>query len=63
MKNRLAEYRRTKKMTQSTLAEKAGISRVQVSNIETGKTKSARIETLTKISEALGATVSDIFLA
>jgi len=49
---RIRSIRRTKKWTQETLAEKAGINDKEVSHIEAGS-RNITIETLVKLSIAL----------
>lgn len=48
--------RKKSQLTQGEVAEKAGISQGDLSNIEQGKTDS-RLSTLTALASALGATV------
>lgn len=47
------------KMTQDTLAEKCGLSKEHICNIETGKSKPS-VQTLYDIAEALGFTVNEL---
>jgi transcriptional regulator with XRE-family HTH domain len=49
------------KMTQSELAKKVGISRVQISNIERGINKNVRLATIKGLSTALGIPVDEFF--
>lgn len=44
-------------LTQGELAEIAGISRLHISEIETGRTKAPRPRTLRALAEALGVSV------
>ena len=50
---KLKETRESKGMSQEQLAQKSGVSRVTISNLETGKQKSASSDTLLKLSSAL----------
>lgn len=55
----IKELRRSKKLTQKQLAELSQISESMVSKIELG-VKSAKIETLKKIANALSTTMDDL---
>lgn len=48
-------------ITQAELANKSGISRATVSDIENGKKVSIKTETLMRLAEALGIKVKDFF--
>lgn len=48
-------------MSQSALAEKVGISRVQVSNLERGESQSMRGRTAMAMAQALGITMDYLF--
>ena len=48
-------------ITQAELADKSGISRTTVSDIENGKKVSITTETLTRLAGALGVSVKDFF--
>lgn len=61
MKNKLKEFREMKGVSQEELAEKSGISRTTISELETEKKEVTTNITLEKIAEALGVKVSDIF--
>ncbi|MBL3608218.1 helix-turn-helix transcriptional regulator [Rhodovulum sulfidophilum] len=52
-------YRDLRGLTQAALAEKAGINRVIVAEMETGR-KQGSAQTLKKIADALGVTVDDL---
>lgn len=54
--------RKKKKLTQEQLAKMAGISRVTLSWIESGKVGIASTKTLSKLAEALNVSVRDLFL-
>lgn len=60
--NRVKYFREKRGMTQEELAEKAGISRVSVSNIECDKVPDVKVKTLRAIAEALNAPIQEIFL-
>ena len=55
----IRDLRETRGMTQEVLSGLAGISRSHLAEIETGRTK-ANVETLWRISEALGFKLSRI---
>lgn len=61
MKNRLKEVREELNMSQEELAEKSGVSRTTISEIETEKKEVTTNITLEKIAEALGKKITDIF--
>lgn len=48
-------------ITQAELANKSGVSRATVSDIENGKKVSIKTETLMRLAEALGVKVKDFF--
>lgn len=55
--NNLSEVRKTKGLTQEGLAEKSGVSRVTIANIERGAVTDLKISTMLSLANALGATV------
>ena len=59
LKNRIAEIRTEKGLTQEKLAENSGISRVALSAIENGTIPNG--DTMINISRALDKKVEDIF--
>jgi transcriptional regulator with XRE-family HTH domain len=59
-KNRLAQLRKSRGLTQRALAELAGTSQQQVQRIEAG-VHGVRLELATKIASALGGELSEIF--
>lgn len=61
MENRLKKIREEKGLSQTQLAAKSGVSRVTINLIENGKVNVAKTDTLTKIADALGMTVSTVF--
>lgn len=56
----LAEMRRSKNMTQEQLAMEAGIDRVALANIETGKRRPT-LTTIYKIADALNIELKELF--
>lgn len=60
LSTRLSEVRRKKGMTQEKLAEEAGIDRVALANIETGR-RHPTVMTVYKIAYALDMRVEEIF--
>lgn len=61
MKNRVKEVRERKGISQEELAEKSGVSRTTISEIETQKKEVTTNITLEKIANALGVKVSYLF--
>jgi len=59
---RVKEYREQIGMTQEELAAKSGVSRTTISALEQGKEKIVKSSTLVNLANALGTTVSKIFL-
>ena len=55
----LRVYRDYRGLTQSALAERAAVNRVQIADIEAGR-KSGSIETVKKLANALGVAVDDL---
>ena len=62
MKFRIKEQREEAGMTQAQLAKKSNVSRTIISGLESGAITVTTTETLSKIANALGKSVSDIFL-
>lgn len=62
MKNRIKVRRAELDMTQYELADKAGVARTIVNQIETGKRQNYTSETMEKIAIALECELSDIFM-
>lgn len=58
---KIKEIRTKQGMSQAELAEKSGVSRAIISNLETGKSEQTTIRTLQKIAKALGATIDEVF--
>lgn len=61
MGNKVKEYREKKNMTQLDLSQKSGVSRVTISQIESGVKRNTSSRTLLKLAKALGTTIDDIF--
>lgn len=61
MENRLKKVREEKGLTQEELAKKAGVSRITIVGIETGRTQVTRTDTLAKIADAVGKTIPELF--
>lgn len=59
--NKLCEYRKKRKWTQTELAEKSGVSRATIAGIESGAIKNVKTDTLLKLSSALNVQVTRIF--
>lgn len=62
MKCKIKEYRELKQMTQEELAEKAKVSRYLISQLENGYDVNITKRTMLSIADALGASVTEIFL-
>ena len=62
MLNKVAEIRKERGMSQDELAEKAGISRPYLSQIETQRQKTISNVVMFKIAEALNVKYEHIFL-
>lgn len=63
MENRLRQFREEKGWTQGQLSEKSGVSRVTICGIENGKIQVAKTDTLVKLADALGKTISAVFFS
>lgn len=63
MENRLKQFREEKGWTQGQLSEKSGVSRVTINGIENGKIQVAKTDTLAKIADALGKSISAVFFS
>lgn len=61
MENRLKHFREEKGWTQGKLAEESGVSRVTINGIENGKINVVKTDTLAKLADALGMTISAVF--
>ena len=58
--NKVKQYRKAARMTQSQLAERAGVSRQTISDIETGK-HDPTISVVLLLARALGVKVDNLF--
>lgn len=58
--NKVKQYRKDARMTQSQLAERAGVSRQTISDIETGK-HDPTISVALLLARALGVKVDNLF--
>ena len=63
MENRLKQFREEKGWTQGQLSEKSGVSRVTINGIENGKIQVAKTDTLAKIADALGKSITAVFFS
>lgn len=61
MQYKIRELREKQKMSQAELLKRANVSRAIISGLESGATVTITTETLSKIAQALGKKVSDIF--
>lgn len=61
MQYKIRELREKQKMSQAELSKRANVSRAIISGLESGATVTTTTETLSKIAQALGKKVSDIF--
>ena len=57
--NPVRVYRDLRKLTQTALAAASGVNRVQIADIEAGRSKGS-VETLRKLAEALRVTIDDL---
>jgi DNA-binding XRE family transcriptional regulator len=61
MHTNIKKYREKIGLTQEELANKAGVSRLTIINLENGLTSDVKASTLKKISEVLGKPMDDCF--
>lgn len=59
---RIKDLREKKRLTQEELAEKSGVSRTTISNLENDSNKTVNTRTLSKIASALGVKLESLFL-
>lgn len=62
MEIKLKQVRESIGITQEELAEKAGLSRQTIFNLESGRVVTTSTKTMLKIARALNVSVTDIFL-
>lgn len=62
MNNKIKELRKEQGLTQKELAEKSGVARTIINQLETGKKELITVNTMIKLSDALKKSVSEIFL-
>ncbi len=62
MNTRIKEIRERKGIGQIELAEKSGVSRTVISQLENGKRDIVTSDTMKNIAEALGEPIGEIFL-
>ena len=60
MEYRLREIREAARMTQQELADKSGVSRATIANIEIGKQVNIMTGTLLNLADALGVEAKDL---
>ncbi len=53
---------RLNRMSQAELAQKSGLSKTTISNLESGRLKRIELDTIAKLCLALGCTPNDIFV-
>jgi transcriptional regulator with XRE-family HTH domain len=61
MGNKLKAAREAHRLTQDELAKASGVSRVTICNLENDVAENVTVKTLTKLADALGMTVREIF--
>ncbi len=57
---KIKEYRLLKKLTQGELAERAGVTRATICNIENGTQRDVKAGNLKRIAEALGVEMAEL---
>ena len=62
VENKIKSYRSQMGLSQDQLAEKSGVARTIISQLETGTRTVITSETMLKLAKALDSSVSDIFL-
>lgn len=62
MEYKIKECREKVGLSQEQLSEKSGVSRAIISGLESGSITVTTTKTLSKLAEAMGMKVSDIFL-
>ena len=61
MQYRIREIRESRGISQTELADKAGVTRATIWKLETGEDEVTTTKTLLKISEALGVDAKELF--
>lgn len=61
MEYRIKQFRNEKNISQEELARLSGVSRAIISGLESGSITTTTTSTLSKIANALGKKVSDLF--
>lgn len=61
MEYKIKEFREQQKMSQVELSKRAKVSRTIISGLENGTINVTTTETLSRIADALGKKISDIF--
>ena len=59
---RVKEVRLAKKISQDELSKVSGVSRQTISDLESGEVVNTTTATLTKLADAVGCNVGDIFV-
>ena len=60
MENKLKTIRKAKNLSQAELAEKSGVSRATIANIERGKQVEILVGTVAKRANALDVSISEV---
>jgi len=60
MESKLKTIRKEKNMSQAELAEKSGVSRATIANIERGTQVELLLGTVTKLANALDVSISEV---
>nr|AHF24058.1 transcriptional regulator, Cro/CI family [uncultured bacterium Contig643] len=60
MENKLKTIRKAKNLSQAELAEKSGVSRATIANIERGKQVELLVGTVAKLASALDVSISEV---
>jgi transcriptional regulator with XRE-family HTH domain len=60
MESKLATIRKKRNMSQAALAEKSGVSRATIANIERGKQVELLVGTVAKLANALDVSISEV---
>lgn len=60
MESKLKAIRKAKNLSQAELAEKSGVSRATIANIERGKQVEVLVGTVSKLASALDVSISEV---